>query len=365
MGDAVAQAVLAQFVALPKTGKPQPHEHTVLAGIALSLPGGNGGSSGSSGARAGQRPAQRVPDSSQASLDQQQERQEQEIEQQQLAVVAIGTGTKCLGASKRLPGGVAANDCHAEVLCRRALLRWLYREMQQAVQQYRQAAAASQQAGSGSAHQTAGTCILRLVPPPQLPLLEGQSTGGTSADGPAAGSVDLFGGWRFALQPGVQVHMYVSQPPCGDASILGPVPAQLPGQLTAACSQHGGYLASASPAAEGAAAVDGAGSGGAGFGRTGAKPLKRQRVGDDFEAQQADPLPASGQQQQQQPEQDQKEGQQWGLPQQYEVETYAEAQAVGLVRRKPGRGDATLSMACSDKLARWCLLGLQASALQS
>ncbi len=32
---------------------------------------------------------------------------------------------------------------------------------------------------------------------------------------------------------------------------------------------------------------------------------------------------------------------------------------VGLLRRKPGRGEPTLSMSCSDKLARWGLLGLQ------
>jgi len=42
LGDAlprlVAQAVQESFAALPKTGKPQPHEHTVLAGEHLVLP---------------------------------------------------------------------------------------------------------------------------------------------------------------------------------------------------------------------------------------------------------------------------------------------------------------------------------------
>lgn len=49
----------------------------------------------------------------------------------------------------------------------------------------------------------------------------------------------------------------------------------------------------------------------------------------------------------------------WGVPQAHEVESYEEGQALGVVRRKPGRGEATLSMSCSDKLARWGLLGLQ------
>lgn len=387
MGDAVAKAVLAQWAALPKTGKPQPHEHTVLAGIALELPTSGGGIS-SSGCTSSGTPAGAGTSRETCQAQQQQPHG-------QLAVVAIGTGTKCLGGSKRLPGGAAVNDCHAEALCRRALLRWLYGEMQQAAERCAADVAGGAAPAEAAAAAAAGTAVLRLIVPAEGgSAAEGQSAGSDADRGSAARTAGaagngqspaahLFGGWRFSLQPGVRLHMYISQPPCGDASIL-----RAEGAEGAAC-QHGSATDAAAaagvpPAAAGeqrGAGGTAAAAGGKGmaesFGRTGAKPLlKRQRLQPAGEEQPAGPLHSGSseagqptQQAQQQQQQTQQPAlqqaatqEQWRLPQQHEVESYSAAQETGVVRRKPGRGDATLSMSCSDKLARWLLLGLQVGA---
>lgn len=89
----------------------------------------------------------------------------------QTVVVALATGTKCLAASARTPTGLLVNDCHAEVLARRALRLWLLAEVQ---------AVLSDQPSllvTANAHRTA------------------------------------------SLKPGVSLHLVVTQPPCGDACV--------------------------------------------------------------------------------------------------------------------------------------------------
>lgn len=98
---AVFHAVEAAFARLPKSGKPQPSEWTMVAAFLVS--------------RGCDSDAVTPIPASDASYQ----------------VVSIGAGTKCIGRWQLRPAGVLVHDCHAEILAQRGLKRYLLEEMQQ------------------------------------------------------------------------------------------------------------------------------------------------------------------------------------------------------------------------------------------
>lgn len=218
--DSVAGLCVEKYNSLKKTGKPGACEWTVLSGIVLRTVDGS------------------------------------------LSLVALATGTKCLGDSELTNGGPAESgsrlsDSHAEVLVRRAFVRYLYDQI-------------------------------------DLTL-----SGSKSAVFSRKGDNKI-----MELNSGVSFHFFSSQTPCGDCSIF---PKQAirddtpPSKIRRLDEDANEHTIAESRYED--------------IYRTGAKCMKGQEAQDLR-------LPGVN----------------------YHI--------VGPLRIKPGRGDPTSSLSCSDKIAK-------------
>lgn len=222
----IAQSCIDLFNRLPKTGKPVEKEWTVLSCIV---------------------------------------RYDRRTENHQ--VVSLGTGSKCIGASKMSAVGSVLNDSHAEVVARRGFLLYIYDNIDRA--------------------------------------MENEQSIFTQEDN------------MFKLNENIEFIFYSSQLPCGDASIL-PKSGEDDdfGDLLLLKRQADSEICDLS--------------------------AKRIKSEDDIYRTGAKCLPDA--------EQDPKQ-------------PGTEYHLLGQVRTKPGRGDRTLSVSCSDKIARWLHVGIQGSLL--
>ena len=124
----VHEVVYDTYRRIKNGGKPQSHEWTVLASILAEKEG-------------------------------------------KLEVIVLATGTKCVGETQMSEKGLVVNDCHAEVLCRRAFLLFLMREMAQ-----------------------------------------------FRSTGKSAYLEETEDSDKLQMKAGIRLHLYVSQTPCGFAS---------------------------------------------------------------------------------------------------------------------------------------------------
>ncbi|XP_041970970.1 tRNA-specific adenosine deaminase 1 [Aricia agestis] len=189
------------------------------------------------------------------------------ISTQKWKIVSLGTGSKCIGASKMSPMGNVLNDSHAEVIARRGFLLYLYENLLNA---YRN----------------------------KESIFEVQNR-------------------KVSLKKGISFIFYSSQLPCGDASIIPKSDEECFGDVLAS---------------------------------------KKHKLDSDEETINNPKCPKI--------EDIHRTGAKC-LPDQIQDSRSAgkEYHVVGQVRTKPGRGERTLSVSCSDKIARWIHVGIQGGLL--
>jgi tRNA-specific adenosine deaminase 1 len=317
--DAITQAVHSKYESLPQRGKPLKQEWTVLAGIVATTHDLD------AAARGDEQDLSKVAGTAR--------------------VVALATGTKCLGPSRMSEQGWVIHDCHAEVLCRRALVHCILNWLD------------SGGGGSEDGGDESLAWLLEKLPPSSV---EGGASGGGLTK-------------RVRLKPGVQLHLYISDSPCGDGALVGeyvprhaqPKDAQVaevaagdgdkqPGQMMPSVSPQGdtpeSIVDQAAPAPKRAR-----------VGRiTGAKPAAA--YGADVVAKDKDVVADD------QPSHTSGASSSSATRASKQREENRHQQAVGALRTKSGRSDLseqdrTMCMSCSDKILLWNLVGMQGALL--
>uniref|UniRef100_A0A8C6XB12 Adenosine deaminase RNA specific B1 n=1 Tax=Naja naja TaxID=35670 RepID=A0A8C6XB12_NAJNA len=120
-------------------------------------------------------------------------------------VISVSTGTKCINGEYMSDRGLALNDCHAEIIARRCLLKFLYTQLELHLR--------NSAALSGSAD-----CCVSTI---EATEREQDCRRSNKEDQKKSIFIKSEQG-GFKLDENVQFHLYISTSPCGDARIFSP-----------------------------------------------------------------------------------------------------------------------------------------------
>lgn len=264
LSQRIHECVAAKYSKLPRKGKPNPTEWTVLAAFLLER----------------------------KEYDKKEEKEKEG--ESHLEVVSLATGNKCLGEAGRSRAtqvGDVLNDCHAEVLARRAFISYMMNQVE-------------------LAHTPGAETILTKC------------------------------GSKLCLKPGINIHMYISQMPCGDCSIFKINNDNNDNnENDISNDDDNDKIESSLPPNKKSKIIF------EGYQSTGAKILNKSSTGEIVRSYAWDEKHSN-----------KKGGDDV-------VAVVNESQHVGVCRSKPGRGSPTLSMSCSDKIALWNCVGLNGALL--
>lgn len=252
----------------------------------------------------------------------------------EIECISLATGSKCLPQGKQSPRGDLLNDCHAEVLARRGFNRWCLHEMQRSIDECDDLKRKFKYLGARN----------HDVQQENLPLFE-------------------------LTNVGTQFHLYISQAPCGDATTASLALTQSEESRNAfmAGQQRRPKSATQELTAPGDQDLSTSPVTGSKRGREAEVLVEpSETLAPSTKLQKRDSTSTTAAAKSHTPSESgvQKDKQ---LVCSDLVLSFRRGRidydSVGVLRTKPGRVDSepTLSMSCSDKIARWNIMGLNSA----